>query len=131
MDFYITTVHGTKRLVGQLDGSTFIKVVMPEHFFRKSRAWGLDEEVIRELAKSECKTIQLYAREEGKTYEVDFETFLRKSWLHTYKGFQPQRFLTLKYWTIKDNKNQTIKEGQKDTIKKSQGKQDSLFGHGG
>jgi len=130
MDFYVTTVHGTRRLVGQLDGSVFTKVVMPEHFFRKSRAWGLDEEVVRALAESDCRIIRLYARDEGKTYEVDFDTYLRKSWLHTYKGFQPQRFLTLKYWTIKDNDNQTIKEGLKDLPKKSQGKQNSLFGYG-
>jgi len=128
MDFYITTVHGTRRLVGELDGSVFIKLVMPEHFFRKSQAWGLDEEVIRQLGKSECKLIRLYSRDEGKTYEVDFDTFLRKSWLHSYKGFQPQRFLTLKFWTIKDSNNQIIKEGENQVkTNQPQGKQEPLL----
>ena len=100
--FYaITPKKKRKKLVGVLDGWTFRKKIQfSKHFFWKARALGIDSELIPFLEKAGVKTIVLIDTESDRRYTTSFKRFKRYSWVHTFRGFDPQQFMALDKWNI-------------------------------
>lgn len=89
------------RLVGQLFDDHFVKRAKKSvHLFRKGNAWGISEEVVERLKDTDCDLIIIRESEEAKYYAVKFDVFVENSWVHTFQGFEQQRFLALDWWDI-------------------------------
>lgn len=117
MKFYVQTPTGKNKMVGELgvDG-IFRKVVSHRtHYFLSAGAYGIDEEVVKQLFKMKCREIRLL-EDEKLVWSSPFEAFMEKSWLHTYGGFKDQRFLAKDRWNIRDFTGRYIQTAKDDKI---------------
>ncbi len=93
------------RVVGQIDGTTFIKSVHAStHQLQRPPAWAIDAVIFDTEIKPNCTQIRIKDQETGNQYHCSIDTFDQyKGKLD--RGFGHQYFLPLKYWEIKENDN--------------------------
>lgn len=82
---------------GMLINGVFTRnVVKGLHFFRLSSSYGIQEDVIKNLAKNKCKEVVIVETDTGNKYSQDF-----LYWQHVAKkanyGNGKQYFLSLQY----------------------------------
>lgn len=85
-------------------------ILGPDRVFRKSvaqrqklvvmDAYGIDEENFRELTAFGCKAIELWERDTGRRYLIDFDTFKAKAVPRTIGKFGLRYYLPLRYWRV-------------------------------
>jgi len=90
------------KFIGKITGETFKKsVCRSKHMLREPEAWAIDSEVVRTLEiLGTCRKVVVYDYENNFLYEVDFATFIEKSFTIE-RGHGAQKALPLTYWKFK------------------------------
>ena len=96
-------INGRKCFLGRVHGPRFLKVISNRAIFKKANAWGIQTETLDWLLAQGIELIWLYNRDTNQFYTIDMETFLDKSFQHTFPNQGTQCLCPLKNFTIHDN----------------------------
>ena len=96
-----------RKVVGELDKGVFKKTVIYfKHHLNSYHAWAIDEEVVKELSKQNCKDILIIDSSSKKEFKITFEDF-NKHAFNINHGFGNQAACADIYWNKPiSNKNQ-------------------------
>jgi len=119
MKFYKRTITGKRKKIGEIRGLCFFKHIdFFKHHFRSADALGLDVKLLDSIISKKIPRIVLIDDETGKRYEIPSKRLFEKGWVYPKKGdkhygkFQPQVFLALDRWTIKNSSGVILQEGK-------------------
>jgi hypothetical protein len=88
------------RVVGQIDGTTFIKSVHAStHQLQRPQAWAIDAVIFDEEIKPNCVYILISDQETDNKYRCTVETFDKFKGVLD-RGHGQQYYLTLNHWHI-------------------------------
>ena len=105
-------VHGKKLHVGDYCDGVFTKrVKSSKHLFRKGNAYAISEKALFQIDKMGCKKIVIKEMEQKETLEVDFGIFMSASWRNSVGGYDIQRFLAKKWFTITSKSGAVVQNG--------------------
>jgi len=93
-------VFWDRKVIGEIAGAAFVKHVRKsKHLLRQPPAWAVDALAYDHLIKGKVKEIRVVDDEEGHTYTAPAEVF-EKYKRRFDRGFDPQYFLTLRFWSM-------------------------------
>lgn len=87
-----------EKVIGEIEGDVFIKKVSgSKHRLKSPPAWAVDANSWDNQISPVCKFVQVYDREQGKSYWSTVANFNQYKGLID-RGFEPQYFLALNRW---------------------------------
>ena len=119
MKFYMRSITGKRKKVGEIRGLCFFKhIKFSKHYFQMADALGLDVKLLNALISQRIPRVVLIDDESKQRYEIPSKRLFEKGWLYPKKGdkyygkFQTQMMLVLDWWTIKLRDGTIVQEGR-------------------
>jgi hypothetical protein len=92
-------VRHNGRIVGKMEGRTFVRVVDPErHMLRSPAAWSHDNALLERLERAGCAAIRIDARNGSGVWYAPLTVIRAKGFAVNRAGWPPQTALVLSEW---------------------------------
>jgi len=105
------------KVVGELDKGVFKKTVIYfKHHLNSYHAWAIDEEVVKKLAKENCKEIIIIDKSSGKEFKITFEDFNKRAFTINH-GYGNQAACADIYWNKPISTTNQVEMFEKESVK--------------
>lgn len=95
----MSTVSHMRRVVGRMDGQTFVRSVDPaRHQLRTPPAWSHDNSLLLQLRASGCQSVRLESRDGGSAWMAPLTVIFERGFPVHRQGYPPQTALALGDW---------------------------------
>lgn len=92
-------VRHNGRVVGRMDGKTFVRVVDPaRHMLQRPAGWAHDDALLERLERAGCIAVRIEDRNGGGAWFAPLEVIRSKGFPVTRQGWPAQTGLVLAEW---------------------------------
>lgn len=100
--------HGG-RIVGRMEGRTFVRVVDPErHMLRSPAAWSHDNALLERLERAGCQAIRIDAKDGTGAWYAPLSVICSKGFAVSRPGWPEQTGLALSDWARLEVRQATV-----------------------
>ena len=99
--------------IGSIENKVFTQyITFHRGYFQKASALGIDTCAMQPCIEKGVERVDLVCTDIRKVYRIDFNKFMRKSWVHNFEGFHPKVFCAVDWWDLFDKRNRLLKKGK-------------------